>query len=141
MPKFLALFFRLNSAIAAVAAACVSAFMLFCAVSYIVFGEPEGRAGNATASAGLLALGVAIAAAAAAWLLHTAAARAQASPHAALARVALYGSPLFGLAFIGLLWLAGHALLRYFAFILAAVLATRLVRARRALRQSRATER
>src|SRR5512142_3033707 len=117
MPKFLALFFRLNSAIAAVAAACVSAFMLFCAVSYIVFGEPEGRAGNATASAGLLALGVAIAAA-----------RAQASPHAALARVALYGSPLFGLAFIGLLWLAGHALLRYFAFILAAVLATRLVR-------------
>lgn len=121
---------RLSSLIAAVAAACISVFMFLWAALSIFYGGPEGRVGREAIYGGLISLLVGFASAYIARELYTAPARVAASPDAVFARVTLYGSPLVALVFIGMLLVAGHALVLYFAATLAVVLAIRLIRRR-----------
>ncbi len=114
---------RLFSIIAAVAAGCVSAFMFVWAAMSIFYGGPEGRVDSEAMFGGLISLLVGFASAYISRELYTAPARAAANPDAVFARVTLYGSPLVALVFIGMLLVAGHALILYFAAALAVVLA------------------
>jgi len=116
------------STIASVAAGCVSAFMLLWAVLCIFYGGPEGRVNNEAMVAGIISAVVGIVAAYAAYLLHTAPARAAADPDSLPARIALKGAPFFALLFIGALWMVGLFVVLYFAFILAVVIAFKSLR-------------
>jgi hypothetical protein len=114
--------------VAAIAAGCVSAFMLFWGVLSIFLGGPDARVGSEAIIVGVVSLLIGAISAYAARVLYTAPARLQADPSSRSARIAMHGAPFFALLFIALMWMVGVIVLVYFAIILALVLAIKSVR-------------
>ncbi|MBI5006807.1 MAG: hypothetical protein HZB95_06735 [Nitrosomonadales bacterium] len=123
--------FFITSTIAAVAACCVSIFMFFWALLCFFYGGPEGVIGNEAIMAGLVSTVISAVSGYATYVFIVAPKRAELDPPGMLYRVALKGSPLFALLFIGMLWMLGTIVLVYFAMIAAVTVAVRLVRRRR----------
>lgn len=114
--------------IAAIAAGCVSAFMLFWGVMSIFIGGPDARVGSEAIMVGVISLLIGAISAYAARVLYSAPTKLLADPASRSARIAMKGAPFFALLFIALLWMVGIILLVYFAIILALVLAIKSIR-------------
>lgn len=113
---------RLSSTIAAVAAGCLSAMLLFWSVFSIALGGPDSRVGHEAILIGIISAIAGLILAYAMRFFYAAPARLTANPASRAARFALYGSPLFALACLVLLWMVGPLLLLYFVFTLMVVL-------------------
>ncbi|MDO8925292.1 MAG: hypothetical protein Q7U94_00095 [Sideroxyarcus sp.] len=120
----------ITSTIAAVAACCVSIFMFFWALLCLFYGGPEGVVGSEAITAGLVSAAVSAITGYATYVFIVAPKRVEQHTATLLYRVALKGSPLFALLFIGMLWMLGTIVLVYFAMIAAVTVAVRLTRRR-----------
>ena len=120
----------ITSTIAAVAACCVSIFMFFWALLCLFYGGPEGVVGSEAIIAGLVSAVISAVSGYATYVFIVAPKRVDLDTATMLHRMALKGSPLFALLFIGMLWMLGAIMLVYFAMIAAVTVAVRLARRR-----------